>query len=111
LMAYSLGFSVGGYVGMAIEARLITSYVTATIITQEKGHEIAVALRERGYGVTETIGTGRDGDVQMLRSVIARRDVPDVMNTVHMIHSGAFISVEEARTIEHGWVRRGNQPR
>jgi uncharacterized protein YebE (UPF0316 family) len=111
LMAYCLGFSVGGYVGMAIEARLITSYVTATIIAQDKDHQIAGALRSRGYGVTETTGTGRDGEVQMLRSVIARRDVPDVMNTVRSIHSGAFISLEEARTIEHGWIKRGNQPR
>src|SRR5688572_28193606 len=69
LTAYCLGFSVGGYVGMAIEARFITSYVTAHIITKEKGHEIAVALREdHGYGVTETVGIGRDGEVQVLRS-------------------------------------------
>jgi len=110
LMTYCLGFSVGGYVGMAIEARFITSYVTANVTTKEKGHEIAAALRERGYGVTETLGIGRDGEVQVLRSVVTRRDVPDVLDTVREIHAEAFVSVEEARTIEHGWVRRGNQP-
>ena len=76
LTAYCLGFSIGGYVGMAIEARFITSYVTANVITKEKGREIAIALREHGYGVTETVGSGRDGEVQMLRSVIARREIP-----------------------------------
>jgi uncharacterized protein YebE (UPF0316 family) len=111
LTAYCLGFSVGGYVGMAIEARFITTYVTANIITKEKGHEIAMALREHGYGVTETVGTGRDGEVQMLRSVVSRREIPNLLSTVRHIHPTAFVSVEEARTIERGWIRKGNQPR
>ncbi len=113
LMAYCLGFSVGGYVGMAIEARFITSYVIATIITHTYGREIAAALRERGFGVTETFGEGRDGEVHMLRSVIARRDVPDFLTIIRQIHKDAFVSMEEARAIQHGWLRqiRTNQPR
>lgn len=113
LFAYCLGFSVGGYVGMAIEARFITSYVIATIITHTHGRPIAAALRERGFGVTETVGEGRDGEVHMLRTVTSRRDVPDVLDIVRNIHHDAFVSVEEARAVQHGWLRqvRTNQPR
>ncbi|HEX2908143.1 MAG TPA: DUF2179 domain-containing protein [Phototrophicaceae bacterium] len=48
--------------------------------------------------------------VLMLRSVIARRDIPEVLRTVREIQPEAFVSVEEARTIQHGWLRqlRGN---
>lgn len=106
LLAYCLGFSIGGYVGMAIESRFITSYVTVNIITHERGHHVATALRERGFGVTETVGEGRDGMVLILRSVISRRDVPDVLATVREVQPEAFVSVEEARTIQHGWVRQ-----
>lgn len=110
MLAYCGGFAVGGYVGMAIESRFITSYMVATIITHSNGHEIAVTLRERGYGVTETMGEGRDGSVRMLRSVASRRDMPDVLKAVRQIQPDAFVSVEEARAIQHGWLRhtRGN---
>lgn len=106
LMAYCLGYAVGGYMGMAIEARFIVSYVEATVISTIHGHEIAVALRERGYGVTEANGSGRDGDVTILRSVIQRRDAADFKSTVHTIHAAAFVSMVEARAIEHGWLRQ-----
>ncbi len=112
LMAYCLGFSVGGYVGMSLEKRLITSFVIATVITKESGHDMALSLRELGYGVTETLGEGRDGSVTMLRSVVSRREVPRLMDAVHSLNDEAFVSVSEARAIERGWLRPlGNKPR
>ena len=110
LMAYCGGFALGNYLGMIIEQRYITSYMTATIIVHEKGREIAWALRDSGYGVTETLGEGRDSTVTMLRSVLAQRDVPEMLSVVREIHPEAFVSVEEARAIHKGWVRaaRGN---
>ncbi|MBN8621397.1 MAG: DUF2179 domain-containing protein [Anaerolineae bacterium] len=106
LTAYCVGFAVGGYVGMAIEARFITSYVVATVITASKGHEMAVLLREKGFGVTEATGEGKDGLVVMLRSVLERRDVPHFSRVVNEMQPAAFVSVEEARAIEHGWIGR-----
>lgn len=106
LMAYCGGYAVGGYVGMAIEARFIISYVEATVVSATCGHEIAAALRKQGYGVTEAQGTGRDGMVMILRSVIQRRDSGDFSTTVHTIHPQAFVSMVEARAIERGWLRQ-----
>ena len=106
LIAYCGGFAVGGYMGMAIEARFIISYVEASVISQTNGHEIAVALREQGYGVTEAHGIGRDGEVMVLRSVIQRRDATDFSTIVHAVHPEAFVSMVEARAIEHGWLRQ-----
>lgn len=106
LIAYCGGYSVGGYVGLVIEARFLTSYVAATIITRTGGREIALALRQRGYGVTESIGEGRDGTVSMLRSVIFRRDVGDLLRIVRDLQPEAFVSVEETHTMERGWLRQ-----
>jgi uncharacterized protein YebE (UPF0316 family) len=110
LMAYCGGFALGNYLGMVIESRYITSYMIATIIVPDKGHDIALALREHGYGVTETLGEGRDGTVTMLRCVLLQRDVPDLLKIVRQVHPEAFVSVEEARSIHRGWIRaaRGN---
>lgn len=111
LMAYCTGFAVGAYVGMAIEARFITSYMIVNIFAKHNGHDIAVTLRNAGFGVTETIGEGRDGRVILLRSVTDRRHLGRLRDIVQQVHPDAFIAVEEARSVERGWVRlpRSNQ--
>jgi uncharacterized protein YebE (UPF0316 family) len=111
LFAYCLGASVGSWAGMMIEARLITSYMIANVITSVKGHEMAVALREAGFGVTEATGEGRDGLVTTLRSVINKRDVPRLSKMVQSLNPEAFIAVEEARGVQRGWVGSGRGPR
>lgn len=108
LFAYCLGASVGSYVGMAIEARFVTSYSTLTVITPAYGDEIACRLRECGYGVTVTQGAGRDGAVDILRSSVISRDIPAVVSTIRTIHPEAFIEVEQARTLMRGWLPNGN---
>jgi uncharacterized protein YebE (UPF0316 family) len=105
MVAYAGGFAVGGYLGQIIEARFISSFVTVNVITPERGHEIAAALREGGFGVTETLGEGSSGMVTMLRSVVTRQQAAGVMQLVNRINTGAFVTVEEARAVHRGWIR------
>ncbi|MBK8029903.1 MAG: DUF2179 domain-containing protein [Chloroflexi bacterium] len=105
LAAYCGGFAIGNYIGMIIERRFITSYMTVNIITPQRGHEIALALRQHGYGVTETLGEGHQGAVTMLRSVVLNRDVPKVLQIVGEMQEDAFVAVEEARSVYRGWLR------
>ena len=106
LIAYCLGASVGSYVGMAIETRFVTSY--STLITNQLGEDIACRLRECGYGVTITHGEGRDGAVDILRSSASSRDIPGMVNIIRAINPHAFIEVEQARALMHGWLPTGN---
>jgi uncharacterized protein YebE (UPF0316 family) len=107
LTAYCLGASLGSWAGMELEARLVKSYVIANIFSAEKGRTIAERLREAGYGVTETIGEGRDGIVITLRSVINKREMTSFTRLVNEINPDAFIAVEEARGVRHGWLGTG----
>lgn len=111
LGAYCFGFALGSYVGLRLEARLITSYVSVHIVMQKSGHELAAKLREHDFGVTITQGEGLNGNVAMLRSVVLRRDVQKVMLLVTEFAPGAFISVEEARAVHRGHIHPvRNQP-
>lgn len=110
LIAYCGGFSAGSFLGMAIERRFITSYMTVNVITHEHGHEIALALREAGYGATEHVGEGRDGQVTIIRSVCVNRNVPNMLEVVRSTHPEAFVSVEEARHIQRGHIVRASRP-
>jgi len=105
LFAYCLGASVGSYLGMIMEARFITSYRVVNIITHTNGHEMAVILRDAGFGVTESHGEGRDGHVVILRSVVINTDVNRLINTIKDFEEETFISIEEARSVRHGWIR------
>lgn len=104
LLAYSSGFAVGGYVGMYLEDRFLTGYRTVTITTIKGGHRIAETLRDVGYGVTETVGEGGSGQVRIMRVVVERKLVNDVAREVTAINPDAFITVEEARAVQRGWM-------
>jgi uncharacterized protein YebE (UPF0316 family) len=108
LTAYSGGFAIGSYVGMALEQRFVRSFVTVNVISPVKGHEIALALRDAGFGVTETVGEGKDGLVTMLRAIVDRRDSPHASDIVRDLSPDAFIAMEETRAIRQGYFRRPN---
>ncbi|GAB4514202.1 MAG: hypothetical protein OHK0046_15980 [Anaerolineae bacterium] len=108
MVAYCAGASGGNYVGLVLEARLVKSFAIVNIFTSRMGHDIAVALREAGYGVTEQIGEGRDGTVVTLRSVINKREVSRMTRIVHSVNQEAFVAVEEARSVQRGWLGTGH---
>ncbi|RMG86007.1 MAG: DUF2179 domain-containing protein [Chloroflexi bacterium] len=105
LTAYAGGFAAGGWFGMWLEERFITSYRTVSVITHMRGHEIAEALRSAGYGVTETVGQGKDGEVLIVRTVVTAREVPKVAKIIRSINNNAFIELAELRAIRHGWIQ------
>lgn len=109
LLAYCLGASVGTYIGIGLEGRFVVSYKSVNIITANNGHDIAVKLRDNGFGVTEHYGEGRDGVVTILRSIVNNRDVSTVLNISREIDPNAFITLEEARSIQQGWLRNTAQ--
>jgi uncharacterized protein YebE (UPF0316 family) len=105
LAAYCGGFSVGIFVGMRLEERFVTSYVRVNVITQKDSHTIALKLREIGHGVTEVQGEGASGDVAMLSSVVLRVHTPEVLRAVYAIQPNAFVTLEDTRSVHHGWLR------
>jgi uncharacterized protein YebE (UPF0316 family) len=104
LLSYCLGAAAGSYVGMVLETRLITGYAKISVISVVQGHEIALKLREMNFGVTESIGMGHEGQVSMLTIVVNRKDAPAVLQTARTLDPKAFISMEEAQRVEHGYI-------
>ncbi|GAP39326.1 DUF2179 domain-containing protein [Flexilinea flocculi] len=95
ILGYSLGFATGNIIGMTIEERLAVGYKKISIISRDSGSEIASALRDAGYGVTELCGKGKDGDVCMLHANIKRKHVKDVEKIVNGIDKNAFITSDD----------------
>lgn len=104
LLGYAGGFACGSLVGLWLEGKLAMGLAAIRIITRNAGEEIADALRHEGFGVTEFAGTGRQGRVELLLTLVKRRQVAQVLQVVESEDPDAFISVEEPRTIRRGWL-------
>lgn len=104
LMGYAAGFAAGTLVGMTLEEKIAFGMSTVRIVSQHGGVELAEALRDRGFGVTEFAGQGREGRVEVVYAVLRRRDLPQVFREVATWDPDAFVTVEEPRAIQRGWM-------
>jgi uncharacterized protein YebE (UPF0316 family) len=104
ILGYALGFSVGTAVGLWIEEKLAIGIATMRIITMRTGAGLADGLRALGCGVTEFTGQGRKGPVEVLNTVVTRRQIPLVLREAERWDPDAFITVEEPREVRRGWM-------
>lgn len=109
VLGYSAGFAAGTYLGMMIEERLAFGLAQVRVVSrnagrQNAGHEIALGLRSLGFGVTEQEGLGRDGPVQILDTVVRRKQLPRVFQEIRRKDPNAFVTVEEPRYVQRGWL-------
>jgi uncharacterized protein YebE (UPF0316 family) len=104
LLGYAGGFAAGNVVGMWIEEKLAIGLATVRIISRHSGVELADALRAFGFGATEFAGQGREGRVEVVHTVVQRRDIPKVFIEVDRWDPDAFVTIEEPRHIRRGWM-------
>jgi uncharacterized protein YebE (UPF0316 family) len=109
LLGYAGGFAAGNVVGMWIEEKLAIGLATVQIVSRHSGVELADALRTFGFGATEYSGQGREGRVEVVHTVVQRRDIPRVFTEVDRWDPEAFVTIQEPRHIRRGWMQ--NTPR
>jgi uncharacterized protein YebE (UPF0316 family) len=104
ILGYAAGYATGTFVGVTIEQAVAFGLSTVRIVSRHGGVEIAEALRERGYGVTEVPGFGRDGSVEIVQSVVQRAHLDEVMEIVDRFDPTAMVTVEEPKVLRGGSV-------
>jgi uncharacterized protein YebE (UPF0316 family) len=104
LIGYAAGFSMGTLVGLTIEERMAIGMAAIRVVSRHGGVELAEALRELGFGVTEYSGQGREGSVEVVDAVMRRRDVPRAMSAIDYWDPEAFVTIQEPRAIRRGWL-------
>ena len=104
VIGYAAGFAAGNVVGLWVEEKLAIGLATIRIISAHGGVELADALREHGFGVTEFAGQGREGRVEVVYTAVRRAQIPRVLREVDRWDPDAFVTVEEPRAIHRGWM-------
>jgi len=101
-LAYAGGFATGNYVGMRVAEKLSLGIVLIRVITQKDAHRLLDHLRDGDYGVTYVDGHGAEGPVQVLFTIVPRREVNTVVGLVKAFNPQAFYSIEEVGFAERG---------
>ncbi len=91
---YALGFSTGNIVGIWVEKKLAIGHVILRILTARHGPEMALAIRNMGFRVTEFEGKGKRGPVSELYVVSDRKDLNIIMRCAQNIDPDVFYITE-----------------
>ena len=103
VIAYSLGFSVGTYIGGKISKRFIKSNLEVQVILSTKDDDIVSRIRDAGYGVTAIEVSGSRDKKYMLYIQIRNQSLAHLKDIIRRLDKKAFIVVNETKYVENGY--------
>lgn len=101
-IAYAGGFATGNYIGIWIAEKLSLGVVLIRVITSRDASELLEYLKSAEYGVTSVDAQGSAGRVQVVFTIVKRREVPSVVNLIKQFNPKAFYTIEEVGFVEEG---------
>ncbi|MGE5382875.1 MAG: DUF2179 domain-containing protein [Omnitrophica WOR_2 bacterium] len=105
-IAYGGGFAMGNFIGMTIEERLSIGNVIIRIIPKTNSQELIRKLREHNYGVTSVEAEGSQGRVDIVFTIIKRKDIEHAATIINELSPNAFYTIEDVRSINEGIFRQ-----
>ncbi len=101
-IAFASGFSLGNFLGILIEQKLAIGNLTVQVTTKRDARELIDQLRSAGYGVTKIDGHGAMGPVEVVITVVQRKDLADVAAIIQNFDSAAFYAVHDLQSSTEG---------
>jgi uncharacterized protein YebE (UPF0316 family) len=101
-LAFALGFTLGNWLGILIEKKLAMGTVIVRVITHRDAADLIAALRAASFGVTCVDGHGAKGKVQIVLTVVKRKQLAEVVALIEAYHPHAFYAVDELQTASEG---------
>ena len=94
-IAYALGFATGSWIGMLIDQKLAVGTVLIRIITAKSALSLVVSLRESGYIVTDVPAFGSTGQVNVVFTIVKRKESENIVAKIREYNPQAFYTIEE----------------
>ncbi len=101
-IAFGLGFALGNYLGILVEKWLALGMANVRIITHRDAGELVGRLRAANFGVTAVEGQGASGKVQIVMTVVKRKQLPAVIAMIETHHPNAFYAVDDLQSACEG---------
>jgi uncharacterized protein YebE (UPF0316 family) len=104
-IVYSIGFSLGVYIGSRIENSIALGKVLIQTIVAKKNSEAMVTLlRDRGFAVTTMAAQGRDSEKTVLMIFAKRKGKEEIIREIHRIDGTAMIITNDISTLSGGTI-------
>jgi len=94
-LAYATGFAIGTYIGIAVEHKIAMGISLVRVITVRDASDLIDHLREIGQTVTVLDAEGIRGPVKVLFTIIKRRELKMIIETIREFNPRAFYTIED----------------
>lgn len=101
-IAYASGFATGNYVGMIIEEKLAMGTLILRIMIPISAEPLIKRLNEEGFGTTNVHADGSLGAVDLVYTIVNRKDLPKVESIIKGYNANAFYTIEEVKKVNKG---------
>lgn len=108
ILVYCAAFALGNYIGVTIETRLAVGLSSLQVVVDgDQGDALADVLRDKGFGVTIMEGKGiNDRPKALLFVQMKRKRITEAVRTIQSINDGAFITVNDLKSLKGGFVKK-----
>jgi len=100
--AFAGGFAAGNFLGVLIEESLALGTCVVRVITHRDAGPLIEGLKVAGHGVTSIDAHGATGPVQIILTVVRRKERGAVLALVRRLDGKAFYSVDDLQTAAEG---------
>lgn len=101
-IAFASGFAIGNYLGVVIEQKLAIGNLVVRVITHKNPHHIVASLKAANLGVTSFDAHGAKGPVQVILTVIPRKELGRVVGILKNCDENVFYSVDDLQSAAAG---------
>ena len=101
-LAFALGFTLGNFFGILIEKKLALGSLKLHIITQRDAAVLVQDLHAANFGATIIKAQGAGGPVDIILTVIRRKQLPQILAIIENYDPYAFYAANELQTTSAG---------
>ena len=101
-LAFATGFSLGNFLGVIIEKKLALGTVVVQITTRKAAAPLVELLKAANFGVTMLDAQGATGPVQVVFTVIKRRQLGNVVAIIRSFDPKTFYAVNDLQSAAEG---------
>ena len=101
-ISYAGGYAAGNFVGILIEQRIAFGIILCRIYTRKNGIDLVTIFNKNNYGATLLQGTGSVDKIEIIETVIERKEMKIIEKLVTEFDPDVFYVVEDVRVKQRG---------
>jgi len=103
-VVYSIGFSLGIYIGSLLESKIALGRVLIQTIIAKENEILVSRLREKGYAVTTMQAQGMNSDKTVLMIFANRKGKEGIIGEIQQLDETAMIITNDVSTLSGGTI-------